>query len=396
MEGGKDRQASIAKIISERLDEKQREYYERYITIFDTAISFLKKKPIMLYGGLALDQYLPSNLKIYGEHELPDLDMFTSEPRKLARELSKHLKKKGFNLTSVGEALHEGTLKVYSEGLSVADITFLSKEAFVHLQHGSKKGSLGLPIVPKEYLAFTLHAQLSMSSIDRWAKVYDRIQRYYKAFPPKTSKAALAHVIDSPTEEISIINNAIHAYTQHDENTSTKPLLLGTPVLIKSLKLKPDAIFRDIPFNILMVPYDPVGYAQNMINQFPFPLTYHVNNKPEEYIFMPRNVVVKYKSQPVAIIFETAGACYGYNVYKDLKIATVHTAVMIYFAMQLSANSDFSEMTKTCNVLTAALAKVALGKMHKNDPFRIKYARKCMGDDHGLATLRRNRVRATK
>ena len=65
---------NIALLKEEEIKNKN---YDKYKYIFDEAINILKNMKVLLYGGTAINEFLPLNLKIYDEHTLPDIDIFS-------------------------------------------------------------------------------------------------------------------------------------------------------------------------------------------------------------------------------------------------------------------------------------------------------------------------------
>ena len=380
----------VTKIVQKKLEEKQHEYYDKYIRIFRVAIAFLKKKQVLLYGGLALDQYMPSNLKIYAKTMLPDIDMFTPHPKSLADDLAEYLKKKGYKeTTQVTTALHAGTYKVFSEGLPIADVSYIPQDAFDMLSKGVKKSSFGLKLVPPQYLRFTLHTMLALSSVERWEKVVDRMHKFYKVFPPSPVKKFPQVELAALDASLEAINTAVHAYVE-----DSKAVLLGTPVIDLLLAQRtPVTAIPDVPYTVALVSENPQTYAKKLVSELPYALAVSGLHESKEYNYQTRHVTIKYKGRIVALFYEAADKCFGYNEYKGRRVATIHTVMMMYLGMLLSTERHFIDMNVRGNLdaIVNALAKQTTGKAKGLRSKLNPYALQCIGDDLGLATMRRQR-----
>ena len=98
--------------------------------ILEVAMMFLKKERCLMYGGRSINSMLPKNQRFYKDIELPDIDIYCLKgtATDIATRLKDALVKKDFELTQVQKAEHEGTVKVFSKGLPVCDITEIEDE----------------------------------------------------------------------------------------------------------------------------------------------------------------------------------------------------------------------------------------------------------------------------
>ena len=68
-----DQQLKKIKSMAEKkaleLEELQ---YEKYNVYFKSAIKFLKKEKVLMYGGSAINDLMPAKYKFYSERSLPD------------------------------------------------------------------------------------------------------------------------------------------------------------------------------------------------------------------------------------------------------------------------------------------------------------------------------------
>ena len=101
---------------------------------------FIVKKGLKLYGGAAINMYLPAEEKIYEDGVIPDYDMYSPTPWKDAVELANIMYNKGYKYTEVRSGIHKGTYKVFSNFWPVADITYMEKSMFNKLSARKFKG----------------------------------------------------------------------------------------------------------------------------------------------------------------------------------------------------------------------------------------------------------------
>lgn len=149
--------------------------------------NFLIKRRAIFYGGMAQNEYLPKDMKFYKPSDIPDYDVFSSNPEKLATDLADELIDKGYTFVTVKHAMHEGTYKVSWDFEDVADITKVSKAQEASMRRRAKKRSDGLLLCPLHLLKANAYLELAMpkSSMFRWAKVFERLQLLEKAYPIK-------------------------------------------------------------------------------------------------------------------------------------------------------------------------------------------------------------------
>ena len=98
---------------------------EKFEDILKISNNFVIKNKVILYGGMAMNLYLPIDKRFYGPLELPDYDGFSPNPDILSKRLVVFLKKNNYNYLMVKNAIHEGTYKVSWEFIDVLDLTYL-------------------------------------------------------------------------------------------------------------------------------------------------------------------------------------------------------------------------------------------------------------------------------
>lgn len=141
--------------------------------------AFLKSRRIVLYGGFALNSYLPTKERIYDDDiDIPDYDGYSCNALKDATDLYNHLMSKGYKILVVKEAMHKGTYNISWEFNSVADITQVDEE-FYKLVNKSKQLVDDVYVIDTNLLKANAYIELASpdSSMFRWAKVMPRLKK---------------------------------------------------------------------------------------------------------------------------------------------------------------------------------------------------------------------------
>lgn len=133
---------------------------------------FIKQKGLKVYGGYALNEQLPKNLKIYSESQLPDFDVYSPDPWNDAIELGEILYNSGFRYIEIRAGVHLGTYKVYINLWPVIDITYMPKDKFEKIKYDVKDG---LKIVNLDYIRAEMYKEMSVQNDpSRWPKIKAR------------------------------------------------------------------------------------------------------------------------------------------------------------------------------------------------------------------------------
>jgi hypothetical protein len=145
---------------------------------------FLRAKGLKIYGGTALNAYLPRKKRIYKPTTLPDYDFFSPTPWLDAVELSNILYHAGYKYTEAKSGIHKGTYKVFVDFWPVADITYLPPDMYKKVTTNKIKG---LSMVSPAYLQKTLYtiASKPLEVPVRWPNVAFRQRLLDRWAPPK-------------------------------------------------------------------------------------------------------------------------------------------------------------------------------------------------------------------
>ncbi len=131
---------------------------------------FIKEKGLKIYGGVAINAYLPREEKIYGSREIPDYDFYSPDPWNDAVELGDIFHEKGFDIVEVRAGIHKGTYKVLVNLWPVADITYMPISEFRKIE---TKTINGLRVVSPVKLLENLYKEYAepYSYPARWPKI---------------------------------------------------------------------------------------------------------------------------------------------------------------------------------------------------------------------------------
>lgn len=385
----------IEELADQKAEEIERNNYLKYRNLFDIAIKVLKKYPVLLYGGTALNEILPARLKFYKSDELPDIDVFCTEDiyQKLEKELLNTFFKKGYTLTTIKEALHENTYKLMVQGLQLIDISVIPKDMFQFLEKGKQRTSFDIYTVNTDYLKFSLHNMLSQPlDAHRWPKVFQRLVRLYEAYP-------LDVKCQFPIEEFYLENVPNDLLKEAYAYQLTKNMVgFGWDVI--STYLKEDTT---VPENIKKVFYPedgltPIQYlvvsgsAQKQGDAF----VKHLHTKDVRMMqgdvdssFLPNHVVLTYKGEKWIYLFESTN-CSSYQVFRTKPIFSIHGVIrylfLLYFATQ--------DIDLRC--IIQMLILLQMNNSLSTKKIFQQFILDCYGYQKGLVTLRKERFQRIK
>jgi hypothetical protein len=144
---------------------------------------FIQEKGLKIYGGVAVNSYLPKEEKLYDKNDIPDYDIYSYDPWNHAIELADIFYKQGYKYCEAKAGLHKGTFKVFVDLWSVADFTYIPKKQFDLIK--TKKVN-NLNVVEPLKLLENMYKEFSepLYAPDRWEKVFIREKLLKKyAFP---------------------------------------------------------------------------------------------------------------------------------------------------------------------------------------------------------------------
>jgi len=154
---------------------------------YEIVKQFIKENGLKIYGGTAVNYYLPKEEKFYTEKDTPDYDFFTPDPWKHSVELADLFHSYGYKFVEAKAGVHKGTYKVFVDLWPVADITFMPKKEFEKME---TKTIDGIKVVSPFKLLEAFYKEFSepFGNASRWSKVVYREKLLQKWVSPLSKK----------------------------------------------------------------------------------------------------------------------------------------------------------------------------------------------------------------
>jgi Poly(A) polymerase catalytic subunit len=149
--------------------------------------NFIIKKGLKLYGGTAINAYLPKDRKIYKDTDIPDYDFYSYDPWNHAVELTDEFYKAGYEFCEARAGIHKGTYKVFVNMWPVADISYLPKKEFDKIKTTVIED---IPISDTFQLIHEIYKEIAQpyGNAARWPKVSIREKLFQNSVNPLGKK----------------------------------------------------------------------------------------------------------------------------------------------------------------------------------------------------------------
>ena len=375
---------SIEKAASIAQDQIDKENAKDPVVVKSLSIveNFIKKNRVLCYGGTAINNLLPKEDQFYDpEKDIPDYDFYTATPQFHAMEIADQLTNAGFKSVEVKPGVHLGTFKVFSEYIGVADVSHLDKPIFDTLWKQSIEKN-GIHYVPPNFLRMGVYLELSRPKgyVERWKKVYSRLQLLNKHYPmtcPKDhdelSDFYISPETKSTLEKILIKENAI---------------LLGFNGV--SLQKKGSKGEWQLPLDILVTPETTERTAKLFEDAMNKKGSVEVKAYPAYGELLPAHMDIEDKKTGLVLIrvYETT-ACHSYHkTTRGLFVASIPTLLQFFLAITY-APDHFLEDIPEQRFLCAAqhLVELANEKAHARR-YRLLTPITCIGKQKTLIDMR--------
>lgn len=310
---------------------------------------FLRRNRLKIYGGVALDKFMPENDKIYvnKKGKIVDYDAYSPIPRKNAVELANELFQAGFKYVSVREGVNAGVYKVFNYFQEAADIVYVPDKIFNLIPYQVFDG---LYYVAPKYLKIDLLVALTnpKQGIFRWDKDFERLNKLEKYFPvekPKNFcekaqgkyyKSTLENIIEnylSKRDDYIIFGDM--AYYAYMETSGLKDFFSPEVKYLEIGMQNPYSIFDDLRR---------ITNGKIKIKKF----HQFLKHIPTRYIITPDNK----ESHIILIIYELNDKCIPFVEYNGANIISYHGLVLYYnFMIYLSARygiRDREQISECC------------------------------------------------
>lgn len=310
--------------------------------IFKILEEFIIKKKLILYGGLALNNMMPKEVRFYDEDiDVPDYDMFSENALEDAKELADIYYSLGYKEVEARSGMHYGTFKVFVDFVGVADITQIPSILYKKLNTDAVVIS-GMYYSPPDYLRMALYLELSRPAgdITRWEKVLKRLTLLNKYYPLQTPVNCEIIDFQRKMESITDINENEKIYFITRDFFIEKGVVFfggyASSLYSKYMPKNEKTLLEKNPdFDVLSTDID--QYAMQLVETLKYNgyknAKYKVNDAIGELI--PRHIQIHIGIDIIAFIFEPI-ACHSYNVVKinkqNVNIATIDTMLSFYLA----------------------------------------------------------------
>jgi len=308
------------------------EEYEKQQKIVE---NFLKRNNLKIYGGIALDKFMPENDKIYPNKKgkLVDYDAYSPMPRKHAVELGNELFQAGFKYVSVREGVNAGVYKVFNYFQEAADIVFIPEKIYNIIPY---KVIDGLHYVSPKHLKIDLLVALTNPSqaIFRWDKDFERLQKLEKYFPVEKPKKFCEKTQGKYYK--STLENIIEQFFSNRDDY----VLLGDMAYYAFMEtsglsdyFQPEIKYLEIG---MYNPHQIFQELKKITNNKIKIKRYHefLKHIPTRYIITPDDK----ENNILLIIYELNDKCIPYVDYNGAKMISYHGLVLYYnFMIYLSS-----------------------------------------------------------
>ena len=344
---------------------------QKIIKILET---FLERKPLICYGGTAINNILPKQDQFYNrELEIPDYDFYSKNALNDAIELANIYADAGYKEVEAKSGVHHGTYKVFVNFIAVADITHLHQDIFDALYKDAIKIA-GIKYAPANFLRMNMYLELSrpMGDVTRWEKVFKRLSLLNKHYPvnPTTNCDQVEFQKKMEEETIkSIISK--DSVTKSFSNLTPKEIEEDIHIIIRDSLISLGAIFIGGYACSLYSKYMPEKDKHKVdktadfdvivedIDKCAIIVKEQLETKVREKIVLvehaeineiiPRNIEIKIGEESVAFIYEPI-ACHSYNKIKlenkEIHIATIDTLLSFYLAFLYSKKEYYKNKDK--------------------------------------------------
>jgi hypothetical protein len=367
---------------------------EQLLKALSVVEDFIKRKKRVCYGGTAMNALLPANKKFYNpDRDLPDYDFYTPDAHEDVDELVKELKSKGFKEVHHKLGIHEGTKKVLVNYIAVADVSSIDKELFnVLLRRSILKE--GVRYTDPDILRMMMYLELSRpkGDVDRWPKVFERLQLINKYFPIRGCTASLPLPVPIPFETRKKVLDYIIEW---------KRILCNGPTiqLYKQGIYRRKAIFRmqEGGAPVFTSP-DPKIDALALKKELGENITMHRHHPRGEIV--PERIEVQKEGKTVCVIIQEI-ACHSYNSFPTTDGRTIHIGsleflITLYLSLSIFTTNAEDLLGKSILCQVAAFIKLLNVNYRAKKSQFAPFALDCRGHQTRYESLLREKVKRTR
>ena len=327
--------------------------------IIDIVEKFLRKKGLICYGGIAINNILPEDDQFYNrETEIPDYDFYSPNAMEDATELANIYYAKGYTEVEAKAGQHAGTFKVFVNFIGVADITQVPPVLFATIERDSIVID-GIHYVSANFLRMGVYKELSNPDGDtsRFEKIYKRmllLNKYYPITELNCNKIEYRRTMSDEEHKEEIYQTLLTTFVNYG------CVFFGGHALSVYSEYMPQnikALFENASpdFDVFAnEPEDVIGALKKAFESHHMKV--RVVEHPALGEIIPPSYEIVVGKDTVAFIYKTE-RCHSYNEImvkgKKVKIATIDTMLHMYFSF-LYADKPYYDHTRIicmCNFL---------------------------------------------
>lgn len=387
-----DRLEEAVKIAQQRIDYEAA-HNPAILEALAVVKAFLVRKGRVCYGGTAMNAILPESKQFYNpEYDLPDYDFFSPAIEEDVVELVEDLKRAGFKDVYHRVGMHEGTKKIMVNFVPIADISHIQQDLYdIFVKRSVKKG--GVRYTDPDILRMMMYLELSRpkGEVDRWKKVFERLELINGVFPyKKPAKTCKAKRDTVPIEFQRVI---------YDYIIENQRILCNGPLeKLYSRSLRSGKVTFPIPPKgergpILFMSQTARGDAKQLKELLGTDVTLFLHKAHGDLV--PERAEIRIHDKPVAMIIQEV-ACHSYNTVpltdgRSILIGSPELLITLYLAIGIFTKS-MPELQ--CRVKT--LLDISQRNYTASSGYFPAFSLSCKGYQKGYATLLREKVARIK
>jgi len=370
--------------------------------------NFIKKKKRVCYGGTAMNMILPEKKRFYNtEYDLPDYDFFTPKMDSDIKELLQDLKDAGFKDVMDRVGIHDGTKKIMVNFNPIADISEISENVY-NIFHKRAVVKDGMYYTDPDILRMMMYLELSrpLGQINRWEKVYERLQILNDVFYPKREFITKNQTRKSKDKGYKNIPDDVRDYILSFCIENQKILLSGNMVEFYGSILRSK---KKLVYNTKKHKGVVSFFTSNIRADSKYLKDHLGGSKVCSYIIhekrgdiLPEYSEILYNNRCVAVLFNEQ-ACYSYYNFTAsdgniIMIASLDTLITMYYSIYFFSNKARSLLNTIDYQIPKLIELVETNRRIGKSPIP-PFSLICKGHQKAFSSLLREkmeRVRADK
>lgn len=392
-----DCELEILRMAVDTAEQNQKESFvmtPEIIKLVEIAEEFLRAGKFICYGGTAINNILPEKDRFYNSNEIPDYDFYSSDALGNAKKLADIYHSLEYEDVEAKPSVHVGTLKVFVNGIGIADITQLEDELFNNLYKECIQIN-GIMYASPQWLRQSMYLELSSPAgdVSRWEKVLKRLILLNKHYPIqpilKCNKNFQRDFAAKHKNETVIFNVTSKALIDHG------CVFIGAYAdSLYSLFMPKDRrkLLKKIPdFDVLAI--DPLKCVNILVGALDFHnIVANYKKHPAIGELISEHYEVRVGLETIAFIYEPV-ACHSYNVIpigdKNVKIGTIDTLLTYYLAFLYSSRPYYNKERIMC--MSHFLFDVQQRNRLKQKGLLKRFTLECYGTQKTLQSMRENK-----